>query len=160
MSMLPAIFPELLLLLTLVVSVFVWDVINMILTAMAVGLVLVVILGLAGYGLLSMVVVDDASGSFAGPCRDGPLRARGTSASRPGRGRGDVEIVETGAAWPRRGGTVCRHVVVDEPGRPSVAVTTRASAGTRGPWGHSRPRRYSVRLNESSQGHRGGPRGA
>jgi hypothetical protein len=56
MSMLPASFPELLLLLTLVVSVFVWDVITVILKAMAVGFVLLVVLGMAGYGMFSVVV--------------------------------------------------------------------------------------------------------
>jgi len=56
MSMLPASFPELLLLLTLVVSVFVWDVITLILKAIAVGFVLLVVLGMAGYGMFSVVV--------------------------------------------------------------------------------------------------------
>jgi hypothetical protein len=56
MSMLPASFPELLLLLTLVVSVFVWDVITVILKAIAVGFVLLVVLGMAGYGMFSVVV--------------------------------------------------------------------------------------------------------
>ena len=56
MSMLPARFPELVLLLTLVVSVFVWDVITVILKAIAVGFVLLVVLGMAGYGMFSVVV--------------------------------------------------------------------------------------------------------
>jgi hypothetical protein len=56
MSMLPASFPELMLLLTLVVSVFVWDVITVILKAIAVGFVLLVVIGMAGYGMFSVVV--------------------------------------------------------------------------------------------------------
>jgi hypothetical protein len=56
MSMLPTSFPELMLLLTLVVSVFVWDVITVILKAIAVGFVLLVVIGMAGYGMFSVVV--------------------------------------------------------------------------------------------------------
>jgi hypothetical protein len=56
MTTLPASFPELMLLLALVASVFVWDVIKLLLTALAVGFVLLVVLGMAGYGMFHVVV--------------------------------------------------------------------------------------------------------
>ena len=55
MNTLPAQFPEAVLLLALVFSVLCWRVISMILTMLAVGFVLLVTVGMAGYGVLEML---------------------------------------------------------------------------------------------------------
>lgn len=56
MNTLAANFPELSLLLALVLSVLCWRIIQMILTMLAVGFVLLVVVGMAGYGALHMLV--------------------------------------------------------------------------------------------------------
>jgi CHASE2 domain-containing sensor protein len=56
MNTLAANFPELALLLALVLSVLCWRMIKMILTALAVGFVLLVVVGMAGYGTLHMLL--------------------------------------------------------------------------------------------------------
>ena len=55
MNALPANFPEVLLLLSLVLSVVFWRVIKFILTLAAVGLVLLVVVGMAGYGFVELL---------------------------------------------------------------------------------------------------------
>lgn len=55
MNALPAQFPEVMLLITLLLSVMFWRVIQLILTALAVGFVMLVVLGMAGYGALTML---------------------------------------------------------------------------------------------------------
>jgi uncharacterized membrane protein len=56
MNTVAANFPELTLLLALVLSVLCWRVIQMILTMLAVGFVLLVIVGMAGYGTLHVLL--------------------------------------------------------------------------------------------------------
>ncbi len=56
MNTLSANFPEVALLLALVLSVLCWRVISMILTALAVGFVLLVMVGMAGYGMFQMLI--------------------------------------------------------------------------------------------------------
>jgi hypothetical protein len=56
MNTLSANFPELTLLLALLLSVVCWRVIQMILTMLAVGFVLLVVVGMAGYGAFEMLV--------------------------------------------------------------------------------------------------------
>ena len=56
MNTLAANFPELALLLALVLSVLCWRMIKMILTLLAVGFVLLVTVGMAGYGALHMLL--------------------------------------------------------------------------------------------------------
>ena len=56
MNTLAANFPELALLTALVLSVLCWRVIQMILTMLAVGFVLLVIVGMAGYGTLHVLL--------------------------------------------------------------------------------------------------------
>ena len=56
MNALSANFPELMLLLVLLLSVLCWRVIQMILTALAVGFVLLVVVGMAGYGAFEMLI--------------------------------------------------------------------------------------------------------
>ena len=56
MNTLSANFPEVALLLALVLSVLCWRVISMILTALAVGFVLIVMVGMAGYGMFQMLL--------------------------------------------------------------------------------------------------------
>jgi predicted RND superfamily exporter protein len=55
MTTLPAEFPEAMLLIALVLSVAIRHVIQMILTVVAAGFVILVVLGLAGYGALTML---------------------------------------------------------------------------------------------------------
>jgi hypothetical protein len=56
MNTLPANFPEVVLLLALLFTVLCWRVISMILTMLAVGFVLIVMVGLAGYGTLQLLL--------------------------------------------------------------------------------------------------------
>jgi hypothetical protein len=56
MNALSANFPELSLLLALLLSVLCWRVIQMILTMLAVGFVLLVVVGMAGYGTFQMLL--------------------------------------------------------------------------------------------------------
>jgi CHASE2 domain-containing sensor protein len=56
MNTVAANFPELSLLVALVLSVLCWRVIQMILTMLAVGFVLLVVVSMAGYGALHMLV--------------------------------------------------------------------------------------------------------
>ena len=56
MNTLPANFPEVVLLLALLCTVLCWRVISMILTMLAVGFVLIVMVGLAGYGTLHLLL--------------------------------------------------------------------------------------------------------
>jgi hypothetical protein len=56
MNTLSANFPEVALLLALVLSVLCWRVISMILTVLAVGFVLLVMVGMAGYGMFQMLM--------------------------------------------------------------------------------------------------------
>jgi uncharacterized membrane protein len=56
MNILPAHFPEASLLLALVFSVLCWRIISMILTMLAVGFVLLVTAGMAGYGVLELLM--------------------------------------------------------------------------------------------------------
>jgi uncharacterized membrane protein len=56
MNTVAANFPELALLLALVLSVLCWRLIQMILTMLAVGFVLLVIVGMAGYGTLHVLL--------------------------------------------------------------------------------------------------------
>lgn len=56
MNTLPANFPEVMLLLALVFTVLCWRVIQMILTVLAVGFVLLVVVGMAGYGTFQVLL--------------------------------------------------------------------------------------------------------
>ena len=56
MNALPANFPELVLLLGLLAAVLCWRVIQMVLTMLAVGFVLLVVVGMAGYGAFQMLL--------------------------------------------------------------------------------------------------------
>lgn len=56
MNALSAQFPELVLLVTLLLTVLCWRVIQMILTMLAVGFVMLVLVGMAGYGVVEMLV--------------------------------------------------------------------------------------------------------
>ena len=56
MNALSANFPELMLLSALLLSVLCWRVIQMILTMLAVGFVLLVVVGMAGYGAVQMLL--------------------------------------------------------------------------------------------------------
>lgn len=55
MNTLPANFPEVMLLLALLCSLIVWRVIAVILTVLAVGFVLLVVVAMAGYGVLELL---------------------------------------------------------------------------------------------------------
>jgi hypothetical protein len=55
MMTLPAQFPEAMLLIALLLSVAIRHVIQMILTALAVGFVVMVVIGMAGYGALTLL---------------------------------------------------------------------------------------------------------
>jgi hypothetical protein len=55
MTTLPAQFPEVMLLIALLLSVAIRHVIQMILTALAVGFVVMVVIGMAGYGALTLL---------------------------------------------------------------------------------------------------------
>jgi hypothetical protein len=55
MNALPAQFPEAMMLVALLLSVVCWRVIQMILTALAVGFVVMVVIGMAGYGALTLL---------------------------------------------------------------------------------------------------------
>ena len=55
MNSLPAHFPEISLLLALLLSVIFWNVIRLVLAALALGFVLLVTVGMAGYGVLELV---------------------------------------------------------------------------------------------------------
>ena len=54
MNTLPTNFPEIAVLLALLLSVVLWNVIRLVLAALALGFILLVTLGMAGYGLLAM----------------------------------------------------------------------------------------------------------
>jgi len=56
MNALSAQFPEAVMLVALLLSVVCWRVIQMILTALAVGFVLLVVVGMAGYGAFTLLV--------------------------------------------------------------------------------------------------------
>ena len=56
MNSLPANFPEIVLLLALLCSVVFWRVIQLLLTLVAVGFVLLVVVGMAGYGFLELLM--------------------------------------------------------------------------------------------------------
>ena len=56
MNALPAQFPEAMMLIALLLSVVCRRVIQMILTALAVGFVILVVIGMAGYGAFTMLV--------------------------------------------------------------------------------------------------------
>lgn len=55
MNSLPANFPEISLLLALLLSVIFWNVIRLVLAVLAAGFVLLVMTGLAGYGVLELL---------------------------------------------------------------------------------------------------------
>jgi hypothetical protein len=55
MNSLPANFPEISLLLALLLSVIFWNVIRLVLAALAVGFVLLVMVGMAGYGVVELL---------------------------------------------------------------------------------------------------------
>lgn len=55
MNSLPANFPELALLLALLLSVVFWNVIRLVLAVLAAGFVLLVTVGMAGYGALELL---------------------------------------------------------------------------------------------------------
>ncbi|MBL8926109.1 MAG: hypothetical protein JNM77_07705 [Pseudonocardia sp.] len=55
MNSLPANFPELALLLALLLSVVFWNVIRLVLAVLAAGFVLLVTVGMAGYGVLELL---------------------------------------------------------------------------------------------------------
>ena len=55
MNTLPANFPELSILLALLLSVVFWNVVRLVLAALAVGFVLLVMVGMAGYGVLELI---------------------------------------------------------------------------------------------------------
>ncbi len=55
MNSLPANFPELSLLLALLLSVIFWNVFRFVLAVLAVGFVLLVMVGMAGYGVLELL---------------------------------------------------------------------------------------------------------
>ena len=55
MNSLPANFPEISLLLALLLSVIFWNVIRLVLAALAVGFVLLVMVGMAGYGVVDLL---------------------------------------------------------------------------------------------------------
>ena len=55
MNTLPANFPELSILLALLLSVVFWNVVRLVLAALAVGFVLLVMVGMAGYGVLELL---------------------------------------------------------------------------------------------------------
>lgn len=55
MNTLPANFPELAILLALLLSVVFWNVVRLVLAALAVGFVLLVVVGMAGYGVLELL---------------------------------------------------------------------------------------------------------
>jgi hypothetical protein len=55
LNTLPANFPEVMLLLALLCTVIAWRVIALILTVLAVGFVLLVVAGMAGYGVVTML---------------------------------------------------------------------------------------------------------
>lgn len=54
MNSLPANFPELSLLVALLLSVVFWNVVRLVLAALALGFVLLVTVGMAGYGVLEL----------------------------------------------------------------------------------------------------------
>ena len=54
MNSLPADFPEIAILLALLLSVVFWNVIRLVLAVLAVGFIVLVVVGMAGYGLLAM----------------------------------------------------------------------------------------------------------
>lgn len=56
MNTLPAQFPEVMMLIALLLSVVFWRVIQLLLTALAVGFVILVVVGMAGYGAFAMLV--------------------------------------------------------------------------------------------------------
>ena len=56
MNALPAQFPEFVLLVALLLTVLCWRVIQMILTVLAVGFVMLVVVGMAGYGVVEMLL--------------------------------------------------------------------------------------------------------
>jgi hypothetical protein len=55
MNTLPAHFPEVALLLALLLSVVFWNVVRLVLAALAVGFVLLVVVGMAGYGVVELL---------------------------------------------------------------------------------------------------------
>lgn len=55
MNSLPANFPEISLLLALLLSVIFWNVIRLVLAVLAVGFVLLVMVGMAGYGVVELL---------------------------------------------------------------------------------------------------------
>jgi hypothetical protein len=55
MNSLPANFPEISLLLALLLSVIFWNVIRLVLAALAVGFVVLVMVGMAGYGVVELL---------------------------------------------------------------------------------------------------------
>ncbi len=55
MNTLPANFPELSILLALLLSVVFWNLVRLVLAALAVGFVLLVMVGMAGYGVVELL---------------------------------------------------------------------------------------------------------
>jgi hypothetical protein len=55
MNSLPANFPEISLLVALLLSVVFWNVIRLVLTVLAAGFVVLVMVGMAGYGVLELL---------------------------------------------------------------------------------------------------------
>jgi hypothetical protein len=55
MNTLPANFPELSILLALLLSVVFWNIVRLVLAALAVGFVLLVMVGMAGYGVVELL---------------------------------------------------------------------------------------------------------